>query len=291
MNAGGRAEALGVLAMVVATASWGATFVVIRDSLDVIDARALVFLRFGLAGLLFAVIAAVRRPDFNRASVVGGIVSGVFGAGGYLFQAIGLESTSAGSSAFLTAAGTILVAFIAWPLLRQRPESSLVTGIGLALVGAALLTLRGRLELGEGELWTLLGALIYALQIVAVARYAPHADPLALVTVQTLALTAVVLPLTRDVAEQAARLDATGWARLAYLAVAASVISPFLQVLAQRVLSAGRTGLLFALEPVFGVLFAVTMGGERFVWHWWLGAALILSGIIVAEWPAVRRKS
>jgi drug/metabolite transporter (DMT)-like permease len=61
------------------------------------------------------------------------------------------------------------------------------------------------------------------------------------------------------------------------------VIAPLLQVRAQRSLSAGRVALLFALEPLFALMFAVWLGGEHFHLHWWLGAALILSAVLVAE--------
>ena len=59
-----------------------------------------------------------------------------------------------------------------------------------------------------------------------------------------------------------------------------------LQVFAQQTLSAGRVALLFALEPVFALLFALTLGGERFVARWWFGAALILCAVVLVEWRA-----
>jgi drug/metabolite transporter (DMT)-like permease len=290
MIAGRSKEALGVAAMVAATALWGATFVVIRDSLYTVDPYTLVFVRFGVAAALFTIISAVLRRRFDRPALVGGVLSGVLTTGAYLFQAFGLTSTSAGSSAFLTCAGTLFAGFFAWPILRQRPGGVLVLGIAMAVFGAALLTLHRGFHLGVGEMWTLLGALTYALQIVVVARYIAHADPLALVTVQTIVVALMVLPLARDVPAQLAGLDAEGWLRFAYLATAASVVAPFLQVLAQRALSAGRTGLLFGLEPLFGLAFALSVGGERFAARWWWGAALILAAVVIVEWPALRKQ-
>ena len=73
-------------------------------------------------------------------------------------------------------------------------------------------------------------------------------------------------------------------ARFAYLVLAGSTVAPLLQVLAQRVLPPGRIGLLFALEPVFALLFALTLGGEQFIARWWLGAALILAAVVLVEW-------
>jgi len=62
-----------------------------------------------------------------------------------------------------------------------------------------------------------------------------------------------------------------------------------LQVYAQRTLPAGRMGLLFALEPVFALLFAVTLGAERFEPRWWLGAGLILGAVVMVESGGERR--
>ncbi len=164
--------------------------------------------------------------------------------------------------------------------------------MALALAGAALLSTgpggRGGLRLGTGELWTLAGAAVFGLQVVVLARAAPRADPLVLSAVQALTVAAALLPFARGArAEYAALSAADGW-RFAYLALAGSVVAPLLQVLAQRLLPAGRIALLFALEPVFALAFALSVGGERFVARWWLGAALILTGVVWVEWDAAR---
>jgi len=269
--------------MVVATLLWGATFVVIRDSVARVPPHALVLLRFAAASLIFGAGLLVRRRGITRSEWMGGAIAGVCGAGGFLFQAIGLEHTSAGSSAFLTFAGTSFAAVFAWVLIGQRPSGILLAGIALALAGSALLTLREGLAAGPGELWTLLGALCFALQIVAYSRWAPAADPLALAAVQCATLTLVMLPWWGSAALAARSLEGPTLLRLGYLVVAGSVIAPLLQVIAQRDLPAGRVGLLFTLEPLFALAFAVSVGGERFDARWWLGATLILSAVVGVE--------
>ena len=112
--------------MVLATLLWGATFVVIRDSLRAIPPLELVFGRFALAGAVLAAVAAPRWRRLTRGALAGGALAGLCFAGGFLAQAVGLTSTSAGSSAFLTCAGTLFAAFYAWPLLGQRPSAVLL---------------------------------------------------------------------------------------------------------------------------------------------------------------------
>jgi len=281
-----RGERAAVAAMVAATLLWGATFVVIRDSVAVIRPATLVFTRFAAAAALFALVIAARRRAPAPRDLAAGVASGALMLGGYYFQAAGLRTTSAGSSAFLTCAGTLLAAFFAWPLLRQRPAPVLVAGIAMALAGSALLTLRGGLHAGHGELLTLLGAALFALQVVALGRFAPAGDPLVIAGTQALAVALALSPAAADAARTLGALAPATLARVGYLALAGSAVAPLLQVLAQRRLSPGRIGLLFALEPVFALAFALTLGAERYVARWWLGAGLILFAVTLVEWNA-----
>jgi len=296
-RAGARAEptrqTAGLVAMVLATALWGGTFVILRDSLVSLSPAPLVCVRFACAALLLGAIAAARRARFDRAALRGGIFGGLAAAAGYACQATGLRTTSAGTSAFLTSAGTVFAGLLAWPLLGQRPTRELIAGIVLVVLGTALLANPGASGLGRGEAWTMAGSLAFALQVVVLARHAAAADPLALTTVQcaTLALGIAPFAVASGAPAWAAFATATPatLARLAYLLCAGSIAAPLLQVAAQRVLPAGRVGLLFGLEPVFALVFAATLGGERFAPIWWLGAGAVLLGIAAVEVPAARR--
>jgi drug/metabolite transporter (DMT)-like permease len=52
---------------------------------------------------------------------------------------------------------------------------------------------------------------------------------------------------------------------------------------AQRFTSATHTALIFTAEPVFALLFAVLLAGERLGERELLGCALMLAGMLVAE--------
>jgi drug/metabolite transporter (DMT)-like permease len=275
--------------MVAATFLWGATFVVIRDSLDALSPVAIVFVRFTAAAVLFAPWVIARRRAAGGGWPWGvGLVTGLLTAGGYLFQAIGLMDVRAGTSAFLTCSGTLLAGWLAWPVLGQRPTSALVVGMVVAAMGSALLGEGSDGRLGAGDVWTLAGAALYALQIVAVARWGRSAEPATLAALQCVVVAVVLAPFTISATVSLADLPAADWARLAYLAIAGSMLAPWLQLRAQRSLPPGRIGMLFALEPVFGLIVAMTLGGERFAGRWWWGAALIVIAVTWVEWVASR---
>jgi drug/metabolite transporter (DMT)-like permease len=278
----GAGSARGVVELVAATLLWGATFVVIRDSVRHVDPVALVFARFVVAApVLIAIAVATRRP-FTRAAWIGGGLGGAIAAFAFALQAAGLRHTSAGTSAFLTALGSLFAGLFAWPLLRQRPSAALAAGMAIAAVGAALLTGVHVLAFGWGERVTIVGAAAFGLQVVVLSRFAPAADPLALAAVQAAALALVAASFG------AARVDAALFAsplavRFGYLVIAGSIVAPLLQVRAQRTLNAGRTGLLLGLEPVFAAAFASTLGAEHPPATWWAGALLILIAVWIVE--------
>lgn len=272
--------------MVVATALWGLTFIVIRDSLGALDAQVLVLGRFALAGALFTAVALVTRRSLSREQLGWGALSGFLAGLCFWFQAVGMQWTTAGSSAFLTCAGSMFPALIAWPLLRQRPGGRLLSGLALAFVGAALLSLDASFRLGRGEWITFVSALGYAASIVAVGRLGAAFDPIVVAAVQSWAIVLMTLGAAPRALEQLPALTAPGWTRFLYLALAGSFVAPLLQLVALRRLPPGRVGLLLALEPVFALVFSVTIGGEHFVGRWWIGAALILSAVMLVEWPA-----
>src|SRR5262249_53535674 len=153
--------------------------------------------------------------------------------------------------------------FWAWLLLRQRPGGRLLLGPALALAGSALLSLRQGLVLGAGGGWTLLGASLFALQVGGLAPFVGAPDPIPSVCVQSFVASAVLLPFAGSPASVwsaiAGAARTADLVRFGYLVVAGSTVAPLLQVLAQRVLPPGRIGLLFALEPVFAVLFALSI--------------------------------
>ena len=83
---------------------------------------------------------------------------------------------------------------------------------------------------------------------------------------------------------------------LAITSVAASAGAFLIQTRAQREVSPTRTAVIFTMEPVFAGLFGFLLAGERLSARGWLGAGLILAGMLVAElgsrqpaapdWPA-----
>src|SRR5437764_1232534 len=145
-------------------------------------------------------------------------------------------------------------------------------------------SVRGRAAPHRGALGAMVGAtLLWGGTFVAIRDSVAAVPPATLVCVQSFVAAAILAPFADPPARALAFFRGADLARFAYLAVAGSTVAPLLQVYAQRTLSAGRVGLLFALEPLFALLFAITLGGEHFTPRWWLGAALIVGAVVLVE--------
>ena len=79
-------------------------------------------------------------------------------------------------------------------------------------------------------------------------------------------------------------------ASIAFLALFATVFAQAGQVAAQGKLGPSRTALILLAEPVFAAIFGFFMLGESLSLAQGAGAALILAGMLVAEYDFGKEK-
>jgi drug/metabolite transporter (DMT)-like permease len=267
--------------LVVVTAIWGCTFVVVKGALA--DASPLPFLavRFMLAG--FLLLAILGRGQVERATIFPGSILGLFLFAGYLFQTWGLIYTTPSKSAFLTGISVILVPLIMM-LSGFRMGSATLVGGALGLVGIYLLVApSGMAGVNRGDVLTLAGALSFAVHIILVGHYTKKFSFLHLVPVQILVvglLSSVALLIVPD---QTLHLTGRLVGAILVTAVLATGVAFSVQNWAQQYTPAAHTALIFALEPVFAALSSWLVMGERFGGRVLLGSGLILGGMVVSE--------
>jgi drug/metabolite transporter (DMT)-like permease len=267
--------------LVIVTLIWGATFVVVKGALS--DASPLPFLavRFTLAGVLLLLVMSGGLVD--RQALVPGFVLGIFLFAGYLFQTTGLLYTTPSKSAFITGSAVILVPFMQ-VLHGFRLRGATIAGALLGLAGIYFLVLPSGLHaVNRGDILTLFCALSFAIHIVLVGSYTRRFSFRHLVPVQILAvglLAVAALPFNWNF-----RLVWTVGLILALLLTAtlATGFAFAVQNWAQQFTPPAHTALIFALEPVFAALTSRLVIGEKFGGKVFLGAALILAGMVVSE--------
>jgi drug/metabolite transporter (DMT)-like permease len=275
-------RAVPLLALVLVTAIWGVTFVQIKDALALYPLFAFLAVRFAIAVAVLAVPAAPRLRSLGRSGALAGAALGGLLAAGYALQTAGLDRTTVSAAGFVTGMYVVLTPIFGLALFRIRPGRAVWLGVGLAVVGLAMLS---GVSAGSvtGDLMVLAAAALYALQIVLMERFAPRYDPLAFTTAE---MTAAFVGFT-VIAVAAGQVElprgATVWGALLVTGIFASALGYLAQAWAQRRTSATRTALIFALEPVFAGIFGYALAGDRLGPLGWAGCAVILSGIAVSE--------
>lgn len=263
------------------TLVWGLTFPLVKDALAQADPFPFLALRFSTGALALTVLVRRQLLPHLRTGAVLGVVLFL----GFALQTAGLTATTPSRSAFLTGLYVVLVPLLGWVLFRQRLRAWLAVGVVLSAAGLWLLTGRDMGTgpgFGLGEWLTLGCALVYALHILLIERFAPKEGAAGLTAVQlwvVALLSAACLPWTEArVAWTPSLLGAVAFTGLVASAGAISV-----QVWAQARTSAVRATLIFALEPGVAAVFSVALGHEQLGASEWSGGALMLLGVLAAE--------
>ena len=269
--------------LVLITIIWGTTFPLLRTSLRVLDAYDIVALRFTIAGVLIAAIYWKRFRHLTRTAVWDGAVTGLFMGAGYLTQAIGLTTISSPRSAFITGTAVIFVPFIDRFVSRLGATLGESLAVALTFVGLLFFYADANLKLQAGDLWTLLGALMFASQVVTTNVAARRSDPFVVSALQSAAAAIVAWAFIIPRGGLSVPLSAIPWDRILYFGVVATAFILVLQTWALGKTKPVRAGVIYSLEPVFAAVFAMAFFGEGMSSREVLGSAAILLGVLVAE--------
>ena len=283
------------LALVGATIAFGATFTIVQDALDNLTPVGFVLLRFVVGTAVLLPIAwrvGWRRRDLAvpdetiRSFAVAGLLLGAVAFGGYWLQNLGLQRTTTSSSAFITGLFVVFTPIVETIARRRAPTGTVLAAVATAAVGLFLLT-GARFSLGAGEMYTLGCAACFGAWIYLGGIYVNRFDAVALTTVQMGAMAVLAVPVV--VVGGLGTVDAQAVFAVLFTGIVCSGIAFTLQLWGQRRIEPTRAAVILLFEPVVAgfVGFAV---GERLGVKGYLGAAVILASIVVAEARSWRRR-
>src|ERR671916_143300 len=267
------------LLLVLVTAVWGWTFVVVQDAISAFGILGFLALRFALASVALSpiLLSGVTR----RALLVGGGI-GLVLAAGYLFQTLGLLYTTPTNSGLITGLFVVFAPLADRTFFGTRASRQMIVAVALSLLGMALLAGGGPEGVNPGDLLTLLCAAALGLHIALLSRYAAGHDAGSLTLAQILAMAvlfAVLWPFAGTVEFPPSEV----WAALLITGLLASAGAFYVQTFVQQRLPAARTAIILTMEPVFAVLFGYWLAGDRLLPGEIARAPPLLSGRFVGE--------
>ena len=274
------------LLIIAATIIWGSSFVIVKDVTNSMPPAWILVVRFTAAAIIMAVaFLKYRELYFERSHVGFGLLFGLAMFLAYYTQTIGITDTTPGKNAFLTGTYCVIVPFLAWLLLRRRPNRYNIVAAVLCIVGIGFISLDGSLTMRFGDAMTLVCAVFYALHIILVSQFAQGRNIYVLTMWQFVgvAICSLIVGGLFEPMPDWAAVPMDCWISLAYLAVACTTVALLFQNIGQAHLPPASAALLLSLEAVFGVVFSVALGAETLTLRIVFGFALVFAAIIISE--------
>jgi drug/metabolite transporter (DMT)-like permease len=265
---------------------WGSAFVAQRLGMEKVGPFAFNAARFAIGGLaLIPVLGWRRLRSISHTELRGGLLLGLLLFAAASLQQFGLVWTTAGKAGFITGLYLVIVPLLLALVWREWAAWTCWLGAGLATLGLFLLSVQADFRLAPGDKWVLLGALVWALHVIAIGQFAPGRDPLRLALVQYGVCSVLSIPA-------ALLLEPGTWPGLVLAMPAilyAGVLSIGLgytgQIVAQRHTSPTHAAIILSLESVFAALSGWVVLGEALSPRQLTGCGLMLAGMVLVQLP------
>lgn len=265
---------------------WGSAFIVVKESVDSIPTNWLLFMRFGIAALFLSAVFWKRLKKIDKKHILGSLWVAITLYVAYIWQTVAIKYTSPGKNAFITAAYCVMVPFLMWLFYKHKPDKFNISaaiiciiGIGLTAVNPSELT-----NINKGDWLTLVCALFFALQIIAIEHAVKDCDPV-VITILQFAFGAVFALIGALIFEQPpVKFGTSEIFCTLYLGIMSSGVATLCQIVGQKFArSQSSAAIILSLESVFGVLFSVLFGYEKLTPLMISGFALIFIAVVTSE--------
>lgn len=264
---------------------WGTSFFIMKNTLDVMPVYYLLAIRFTAGAVLLSLVCWKKWKDFTPDYLWRGAMAGACLFLAYTIQTYGLAQTTPSKNAFLTAVYCVMVPFLYWLVMKQRPDRYNILAALLCVTGVGLVSLNGDLSVNMGDLLTLISAFFYAAHIVVVAKVSPGKD-IYFITIFQFAFAALyawVGGVLNETFPVQAITDPAVFLPLGYLCVMATTVALLFQNVGQVWSDPASASVILSLESVFGVLFSVLCYGDRVTGPMALGFVCIFIAVVCSE--------
>lgn len=271
------------LGLVFITILWGSSFVVVKDTTETVSTAYMIAIRFGIAAIFLFGFFWKRLKKITPKYLEWGLFLGLQDFAAFEFQTEGIKYTTAGKNAFLTAVYCVIVPFLYWAVRKKRPSPVQISSAFLCIVGVGMLSLQEGFSMNVGDLLSLTGGFVFAVQIITISILTEKYDPILLCVLQTATTAAFALPLAIATEPVPLGLPFSSVASLLYLAVFITMLTTVLQTVCQKYTPPAKASLIMSLESVFGSICGIIFLHEPLTIKIFSGFVLIFTSILLSE--------
>jgi drug/metabolite transporter (DMT)-like permease len=270
---------------------WGASFIATKIALEDISPIAIVWFRF-LMGVVILGLTVVLRKQFTFPAQKEWAYFALLGFLGITFhqwlQSNGLQTSEAGTTAWIVSTTPVFMALLGWFLLKERLDWTKTLGILLAFIGVLVVVSKGNfgsVSIGRfgapGDVLILISAVNWAVFSV-LSRRGLKSHPASLMMFYVMSfgwLFTSLLFFTTTSFREIGQLTFNGWMAVAFLGIFCSGLAYIAWYDALKALTTAQTGVFLYIEPLVAVAVAFIILDEAITLASLLGGAVILFGV------------
>lgn len=274
-----------------ASLAWAGNIVVARAMHTAVPPVGLAFFRWATA---FVILLPILLPRLRakRAALLREwklvLLLGLIGIAGFTaLQYTALNTISAVNVALINAVSPVVIPMLARVVWREGLTLRQAVGIGVSLVGAAFVVLRGDPTLlfaeglARGDAVMLVAMLCWSVYVTLLSRRPDDIDSATLLVASIIPALAVLLPVwLGEIAwVRPMRLDAATLLAIAYIGPVATAVAYLGYTAAVPAVGPTRAGLFIHLMPPFAAILGMIFLDERLQAFHYVGAAAIFAGL------------
>ena len=275
---------LSKVALFVAALIWGSTFVVVKDATFTMGASFILAMRFSIGSLVLISIYYKKLKIIDKSYLKGGFIMGTTLFISFWMQVFGLTlDTTPGKSAFLCAIYCVIVPFLYWIVIKEKPDKYNFIAAFLCIIGIGLVSLNENLYITSGDLITILSDFFAAINIIATSIYCKNKDALILTILQlsvVAILSWIIVIITKGFPTEYTKTAVFG---VVYLGIFATAIGLLFQSIGIKNTNPSSAALILSLESVFGIIFSIIVYNEQITTKLAIGFVFISIAVIVSE--------
>lgn len=279
------------LALLVTAIVWGSSLVVVSLIKEAFAPNMVLAIRFTVASILLALIFAPRFRRYNLSYLINGTIIGIFLFIAYSSQTIGVITAGGapGRSGFISASYCVIVPFLAWIFMKERPDVYNISAAILCISGLFFVFYKdligtANVAISSGDFYALLSGLLFAAHIVSVAKFGKGKDPI-LITITQFATAALISIFVTFIFEDNSKiiLNKGSILGIGYLAIMCTAVALLFQTIGQSYTPSSTAAIILGLESIFSIIFAVIWAGEELTIFSLVGFFFIFVAILVSE--------
>ena len=273
------------LMLTLVTGFWGISYFLMDLCLTDLPPLCLNAFRFLLACVVIWLLYFPKMKHISRETVKYSVIIGLSLAVVYMCCTYGILYTSISNAGFICALSVVTTPVLEFILARKMPGLRLFVALALCTVGLALLTLNEQFRPALGDIICSGTAIFYAIDLVVTDRavHRPEVDPLQLGILQLGVVGVIMLTLSFLLEEPHLPSSPAVWAGALFLSLFCSGFAFVVQAVQQQYTTPSHVGLIFTLEPLFAAIVAYFLANERLGARGYLGAALMMTSLVLME--------